>query len=123
MPIHYNDKTVSFFTFFCIIIIFFTGQIISVVAEVSIFSSEEMSLKFSLQQRVKYRAEYSVHVRDHSLCRVTEDTFRGNSQKTATCQMKIPDRVVPTIRNCEIISVEYYLKVWKDDHYNQITPA
>lgn len=115
MSIHYNDNDCFFFIIFYYSY-FFTGQVISAVAEVSIFSSEETSLKFSLQQRVEYRAEYSVHVRDQSLCRVTEDTFRGNTEKTATCQMKIPDGVVPTIRNCEIISVEYYLKVCKDDN-------
>ena len=40
------------------------------------------------------------------------DIIKSNSEEIATCQMKIPVNVIYTLDNCDIISVDYYLRVY-----------
>lgn len=43
------------------------------------------------------------------------NTMKENSEETVSCQIKIPEDAESTIHNCEIISVEYYVKVRKNN--------
>lgn len=86
-----------------------TGDTLSIVGTFCNSSSKETRPKFSLQQKIVYRAYSSTKWSEQSLCKMAGDKLK--SEETISCQMKIPVDVFPTIRNCEIISVEYYLKV------------
>lgn len=39
------------------------------------------------------------------------ETIAPNSEETVFCQLKIPENIVHTLHNCEILSVNYYIKV------------
>lgn len=58
-----------------------------------------------------YRAHASTNVSDLSLCKMVGDIIKGNSEETFSCQMKIPDGAINTVQNCDIIFVDYYVKV------------
>lgn len=104
----------------CILIysdLFLTGDTVSVVAKISNPSSKTIRPKFRLQQEVVYRAGRSTNTSDKCLCKMVGDTIKENSEETVSCQMKIPVDVTPTLLNCEIISVDYYLKVCNNKKY------
>ncbi|KAG8012115.1 Arrestin domain-containing protein 3 [Nibea albiflora] len=90
------------------------GDTLSIVAKISNSSSKKMKPKFSLQQKIEYNANNSKKVSDSSLCKIVGETIQLNSEETVTCPMEIPADVICTIHNCEILSVDYYLKVYLD---------
>ncbi|XP_076587325.1 arrestin domain-containing protein 3-like [Chaetodon auriga] len=90
------------------------GDTLSVVAKICNSSSKTMKPKFSLQKKVVYRASGSTNSTDQSLCKMVGETITENSEETVSCQIKVPDDVIPSLDNCEILSVEYYLKVYLD---------
>lgn len=97
--------------------VYFTGETISVSAKISNVSTKNMRTKFRLQQNIRYQARSSGTASDECLCKVVGDTMQGNSEALVSCKITIPADVTPTIRNCEIISVEYYLKVCHNNNY------
>lgn len=104
----------------CILIysdLFLTGDTVSVVAKISNSSSKKIRPKLRLQQEIMYRAGRSTNTSDQNLCKMVGDTIKVNSEETVSCQMKIPVDVTPTLCNCEIISVDYYLKVCNNNKY------
>ncbi|KAM3610563.1 uncharacterized protein V6R79_005820 [Siganus canaliculatus] len=90
------------------------GDTLSIVTKISNSSSKHMTTKFSLQQRVRYHAHGRTKTTDQSLCKVVGDPVKSNSAETVIGQLKIPPDISTTINNCDIISVEYYLKVYLD---------
>ncbi|XP_019131512.2 arrestin domain-containing protein 3 [Larimichthys crocea] len=90
------------------------GDTLSIVAKISNSSSKKMKPKFSLQQKIEYNAGNGKKVCDSSLCKIVRETIEVNSEETVTCPVEIPANVIGTIHNCEILSVEYYLKVYLD---------
>ncbi|XP_044052624.1 arrestin domain-containing protein 3-like [Siniperca chuatsi] len=90
------------------------GDTLSVFAKIHNSSSKKMRPKFSLQQKTVYRASGSTNTSDKSLCKMVGDTITLNSEETVSCQLKIPADVIHTLHNCEILSVDYYLKVYLD---------
>lgn len=70
-----------------------------------------MAPKFSLIQDVVYRAQGHTKHEINVIYKQVDKLMRPNTEKTAKCAVKIPHDVVPTINNCEIILLEYHLKV------------
>uniref|UniRef100_A0A7N6F6W1 Arrestin C-terminal-like domain-containing protein n=1 Tax=Anabas testudineus TaxID=64144 RepID=A0A7N6F6W1_ANATE len=70
--------------------------------------------KYNLQQITVYRAGSSTNSSCKSLCKIVGDTIAPNSEETASCQLQIPVDAIYTLYNCDIISVEYYVKVYLD---------
>uniref|UniRef100_A0A8C9XB76 Arrestin domain-containing protein 3-like n=1 Tax=Sander lucioperca TaxID=283035 RepID=A0A8C9XB76_SANLU len=90
------------------------GDTLSVVAKICNSSSKKVKPKFSLQQKTVYRASGSTNSSDQTLCKIVGETIALNSEKTVSCQLKIPADAMPTLHHCEIISVDHYLKVYLD---------
>ncbi|XP_026177292.1 arrestin domain-containing protein 3-like isoform X2 [Mastacembelus armatus] len=90
------------------------GDTLSVVAKICNSSSKKVRPKFSLQQKTVYRAEGSTNTSEKNLCKIVGDTIPSNSEETVSCQVKIPADSIYSLSNCEIISIEYYLKVYLD---------
>ncbi|KAM9360773.1 arrestin domain-containing protein 3-like isoform 2-T2 [Symphorus nematophorus] len=90
------------------------GDTLSVVAKICNSSSKTMRPKFSLQQKIVYRASGSTNTSDKCLCKIVGDTIAQNSEETVSYPLKIPDDVILTIENCEILSVSHYLRVYLD---------
>lgn len=94
--------------------ILFSGESVAVVVNISNQSSSKLKPKIKLQERKEYRAGSSVTACNQTLGKAVGDTINGNSEGTVTCQIPIPGGIIPTIRNCEILSVDYCLKVRKN---------
>lgn len=94
-----------------IIYVLFLGHTVAVVAKINNASSRDMALKFSLIQDVWYHAQGRTKHETKVICKQVDELMRPNTEKTAKCAMKIPHDVVPTINSCEIILLEYHLKV------------
>ncbi|XP_030593826.1 arrestin domain-containing protein 3-like [Archocentrus centrarchus] len=90
------------------------GETLSVVAKIHNFSSKDMRPKFKLLQRTVYRCKKHTNITYKILFKMVGDIIGPNSEQTASCQLKIPDDAIPTLHNCEIISVEYDIKVYLD---------
>ncbi|XP_062274019.1 arrestin domain-containing protein 3-like [Scomber scombrus] len=90
------------------------GGTVSISAKINNSSSKEVRAKFSLEQRTVYHARATRKVVGYSLCKMDGDKIRPNSEGTASCQLKIPEDIVHTLHNCEMISVTYTIKVYVD---------
>ncbi|XP_033182015.1 arrestin domain-containing protein 3-like [Anabas testudineus] len=90
------------------------GDTISVVAIIWNSSSKTMRPKYNLQQITVYRAGTSTNSSCKSLCKIVGDTIAPYKEETASCQLQIPVDAIYTLYNCDIISVEYYVKVYLD---------
>uniref|UniRef100_A0A3P8NWQ7 Arrestin C-terminal-like domain-containing protein n=1 Tax=Astatotilapia calliptera TaxID=8154 RepID=A0A3P8NWQ7_ASTCA len=91
-----------------------TGETLSVVAKICNSSSKHTRPKFKLEQNTVYRSKYHTKNSLIILFKEVGETISPNSERTVSCQLKIPDDAISTIHNCEIISVEYYIKVYLD---------
>lgn len=83
----------------------------SIGVQINNSSSKEVRAKFSLMQRTVYHARAIRKVVEHNLCKMDGDKVGPNSEGTASCQMKIPEDIVHSLHNCEMISVTYTIKV------------
>ncbi|XP_063344835.2 arrestin domain-containing protein 3-like [Pelmatolapia mariae] len=90
------------------------GETLSIVAKICNSSSKNMRPKFKLEQNTVYRSKYHTKNSPIILFKEVGATIRQYSEQTVSCQLKIPDDAISTIHNCEIISVEYYVKVYLD---------
>lgn len=82
-----------------------------IVAKINNSSSSEMTPKFSLIQDVVFRANGNTKHESHVIQKVVDPCIKAQWQKDIRCAMQIPRDQRPSIQNCEIISVEYHLKV------------
>lgn len=85
-----------------------------IIAKINNSSSSEMIPKFSVTQNVVYRANSSTRHESHVIHKVVDKGIKSQTQKTVRCAIQIPRVQMPTIHNCDIISVEYQLKVYLD---------
>lgn len=83
----------------------------SVVGTACNFSSKETKVKFSLEQKIEYRANCHVKYQYEKLCKLVGNPLKENAEETVSCQIKIPEDATPTIYNCEIMTVQYCIKV------------
>ncbi|CAJ1068529.1 arrestin domain-containing protein 3-like [Xyrichtys novacula] len=90
------------------------GETIIAVAKINNTSSSEMTPKFSLIQDVVYRASGSTKHESSVILKMHDSSVKAQTQKQVKCAMKLPPEMTQTIQNCEIISVEYRLKVYLD---------
>ncbi|XP_071783581.2 arrestin domain-containing protein 3-like [Centroberyx gerrardi] len=90
------------------------GETVACVAKVNNSSSKDMTPKFSLKQKMVYRAQGHTKYGENVICKMVGDCIIPKTEKTINCAIKIPADVFQTIQNCDIISVEYQLKVYLD---------
>uniref|UniRef100_A0A8P4KJH7 Arrestin C-terminal-like domain-containing protein n=1 Tax=Dicentrarchus labrax TaxID=13489 RepID=A0A8P4KJH7_DICLA len=90
------------------------GDTLSVVAKMSNSSSKTTRPKFSIVQRILYRAHASHKASYQSLYKMVGEILPQNSEQTVSCQLKVPVDAVNTVHNCEILSVDHYVKVYLD---------
>ncbi|XP_034546926.1 arrestin domain-containing protein 3-like [Notolabrus celidotus] len=94
--------------------VFAPGETIMVVAKINNSSSSEMTPKFSVKQDVVFRASGSNKHESNVLLKLHDSPVKAQTQKQVKFAMKLPPEMIQTIQNCEIISVEYRLKVYLD---------
>lgn len=94
-----------------ITLIFLTGDTVSVFGTASNFSSKEAKVKFCLEQRIEYRAHSSIKRHYEKMVKLVGNSLNENAEEKVSCQIKIPENTPPTISNCEILTVQYTIKV------------
>ncbi|XP_033947809.1 arrestin domain-containing protein 3-like [Pseudochaenichthys georgianus] len=90
------------------------GETITVLAKINNSSSSEMTPKFRLGKKVIYRARGSTKCEECTIIKVVENRIQAHTELEVRCRMKIPLDQTATIQNCDILSVEYHLKVYLD---------
>ncbi|KAG7243939.1 hypothetical protein INR49_006097 [Caranx melampygus] len=86
----------------------------AVVAKINNSSSSDMTPKFALVREVVFRANSSTKHLSSNVHKMVDKCIHPYTEKTIHCALKIPHGQTQTIQNCDIISVEYYLKVYLD---------
>ena len=89
----------------------FKGETVMIVAKINNSSSSEMTPKFSVIQSVVYRARGDTRHENKVINKVVDNSIKAHTHKEVRCALKIPRDQMMTIQNCEIISVEYCIKV------------
>ncbi|XP_029915007.1 arrestin domain-containing protein 2-like [Myripristis murdjan] len=90
------------------------GGTVAVVAKINNSSSKDMTPKLSLKKNVVYSAQGSRKHEEYSVCKMVGNAVTPRTDKTVQWAMSIPADVPQTINNCDIISVEYHIKVCLD---------
>ncbi|XP_041856246.1 arrestin domain-containing protein 3-like [Melanotaenia boesemani] len=90
------------------------GETMMITANINNSSSKEMTPKFTIKQDIVYRASGDTRHESNTVVKVAENAIKPHTQENVTCTLQIPTDQIPTIFNCEIISVEYQLKVYLD---------
>ncbi|XP_047197208.1 arrestin domain-containing protein 3-like [Hippoglossus stenolepis] len=94
--------------------IYSPGDTVSVFVNIHNSSSKQMKPKFSLRQETMYSTRASTKTCDTILCKMVGNKISAKSQEMVSCQLKIPDDTIYTVVNSELVSVQYYLKVYLD---------
>ncbi|XP_061842624.1 arrestin domain-containing protein 3-like [Nerophis lumbriciformis] len=90
------------------------GQTSVVVAKINNSSSSDMTPKVRLSQAVVYTANTSTKHESITIHKLAGQSIGPHSEKEVSWALKIPTNQELTIKNCEILSVEYCLKVYLD---------
>ena len=88
------------------------GGKVAVTAKIKNNSSKDMTPKFSLKQKVMFHAQGRSRHSEYVLCKAGGAVIEKESEKTVHCALDIPHDQTLSIKNCDIISVDYQLKVW-----------
>ncbi|KAK7933734.1 hypothetical protein WMY93_004630 [Mugilogobius chulae] len=90
------------------------GEIVHVSAKIKNKSSKKMRIKFSIDQKSVYRAYHHAKIQNGTVCKIAGETIEPDFEGDVTCPVTIPADIGFSILNCEIITVEFYLKVYLD---------
>uniref|UniRef100_A0A3P8TNX8 Arrestin C-terminal-like domain-containing protein n=1 Tax=Amphiprion percula TaxID=161767 RepID=A0A3P8TNX8_AMPPE len=90
------------------------GETMVITAKINNSTSSDMIPKISLVRDVVYRASSSNKFESQTVHKVVENCVKSQTQREIRCGIKIPCDYLLTIQNCEIITVDYHLKVYLD---------
>ncbi|KAM9360775.1 arrestin domain-containing protein 3-like [Symphorus nematophorus] len=91
------------------------GETIMIVAKVSnSTSNEKIRPKYSLIRDVVYRAQHNTKCDNTVILKAVDNYIKPKSEMSFRCAMKIPQDLNLTIHNCDILSVQYHVKVYLD---------
>lgn len=85
-----------------------------IVAKINNASSSDMTPKFTLSQCVLYKARGHTKSDNSVISKGVDSCLRAHTQKEVRCIIGVPRNQIPTIQNCDILSVEYHVKVRKN---------
>nr|XP_057926329.1 arrestin domain-containing protein 3-like [Doryrhamphus excisus] len=90
------------------------GQTAMIVAKINNSSSSDMIPKVRLTQAIVYTASSSTKHESRYIHKIAGQSVHPHSNKEISWAVKIPANQELSIKNCDIISVEYSLKVYLD---------
>ncbi|XP_073323416.1 arrestin domain-containing protein 3-like [Pagrus major] len=90
------------------------GETVVVLAKINNASSSNMTPKVTLIQDVLYRAQHHKKQQRTTIFKVSDHCINAKTQKDVKWAIKLPRDLTQTIQNCEIITLEYCLKVYLD---------
>lgn len=90
------------------------GETVRVRANVNNSTSKSVKPKLNLIRMEWFTAQGWSGINDETVCKLDGDTIPSKTQQTVDMELKIPTKQSLTIRTCDIITVEYILKVSLD---------
>ncbi|KAM9446699.1 arrestin domain-containing protein 3-like isoform 1-T1 [Clarias gariepinus] len=93
------------------------GERIKVETHIENSSSRALKLKFKLEQKLTFIAQSRTKHETKVIFKAVEDPIPSRSKKTFTSRLKIPTNLDANITDCNIIKLEYMLKVYLDVPY------
>ncbi|XP_024131551.1 arrestin domain-containing protein 3 [Oryzias melastigma] len=93
---------------------FGAGENMELVLSVDNPSSKKVKPKLSLTKKITYYARGSTKSSTDEINKMVFDPIEQNTKKELKCVMEIPADQGPSIQNCDIIKLEYTLKVYLD---------
>uniref|UniRef100_A0A3B3BLJ4 Arrestin C-terminal-like domain-containing protein n=1 Tax=Oryzias melastigma TaxID=30732 RepID=A0A3B3BLJ4_ORYME len=85
--------------------------VMELVLSVKNSSSKKVTPKLSFKKTVTFYAKGTSKSSTEEISRMVFDSIEQNDEKELKCVMKIPANQAPSIQNCDIIKLEYTLKV------------
>lgn len=82
-----------------------------IFAKVNNASSKDMTPKFSLTRSVEFRAQGDTKNEEQTVEKLVDEVIKSYTEHEVKCELRIPPDEMPSIENCEIISVTHQLKV------------
>uniref|UniRef100_A0A3Q2EER7 Arrestin domain-containing protein 3-like n=1 Tax=Cyprinodon variegatus TaxID=28743 RepID=A0A3Q2EER7_CYPVA len=90
------------------------GETMHIFAKVDNASSRNMTPKFSLIRTFKFFANGKSKSTMKTVEKMVDKVITPHTQQEVKCALKIPTDEMPSIENCDIISVTHQLKVYLD---------
>ncbi|MEQ2241268.1 hypothetical protein ILYODFUR_023619 [Ilyodon furcidens] len=86
------------------------GESMLILAKVNNASSRDMTPKFSLTRSVEFRAQGDRKNEEYTVQKVVDKVITSYTKQEVKCEMRVPTDEMPSIENCDIISVTHQLK-------------
>ncbi|RVE68319.1 hypothetical protein OJAV_G00090840 [Oryzias javanicus] len=93
---------------------FSPGENMELVVSVDNPSSKKVTPKLSLSKKITFYASGSTKSSTDEVSKMVFDPIEQNAKKELKCVMEIPSDQMLSIQNCNIIKLEYTLKVYLD---------
>ncbi|XP_034025953.1 arrestin domain-containing protein 3-like [Thalassophryne amazonica] len=90
------------------------GQTVLAVAKIKNDSSKTLIPKFTLQQRIVYWTKSDFKKSKKTICKLSGQTIAACTKTTVTCPIVLPHDLPPSIQNCDMLSLDYCVKVYLD---------
>lgn len=90
------------------------GDTLQVTAKITNKSSEKMKVKCKIDKKVLSRATHKAKIDNKSICKVVGEPVPAGFEGDICCSITVPADTELSILNCEILTVEFYIKVYLD---------
>lgn len=94
-----------------VVVCFFPGEGIKVVASIHNKSSRDIKPKYCLYEKISYFAKGKRRVQTKDILKEVGDAIPPSAGQTVTRTITIPPTTCASILNCNIIKAEYRLRV------------
>ncbi|KAG9354341.1 hypothetical protein JZ751_001046, partial [Albula glossodonta] len=96
------------------------GEGITITADIENSSSRDLIPKFAIEQKIKFYARGKSRIYPKKIIKEEAQAVPASTRQTVTKVLKVPQDLPPSITNCNIIKMEYKLKVLEGTHLHLV---